>query len=33
MVALTLVVAHVRIAPLTICVDVKRSTGGRPLSP
>ena len=31
--AVTLVLAHVRIAPLTICVAVKRPTGGRPLSP
>jgi hypothetical protein len=32
-VAVALVLAQVRIAALTICVGVKRSTGGRPLSP
>jgi hypothetical protein len=32
-VAFTLVLVHVRIAPRTICVAVKRPTGGRPLSP
>ena len=32
-VAVALVLVQVRIAALTICVGVKRSTGGRPLSP
>ena len=33
LVALALVLAQVRIAPLTICVGVKRLIGGSPLSP